>query len=462
MEKNLRLIPKMDDFLEDPDIFCFKSELSGKTVVRVLREEIENLRGLIKSGGFLGDKSAAFEYVKRNAVLLLEKKKTDRLKRVINATGIIIHTNLGRAPLSGEIMKKVSEAVTGYNNLEYSFTDGKRRGRMFYLEELLRDITSAEAALVVNNNAAAIFLVLNTLCKNKEVIISRGEIVEIGDSFRISEIIKESGCIIKEAGTTNKTRPGDYENLITEYTSAFLKVHQSNFKIIGFTGEASSLELVELKSKYPGNDMVVIEDMGSGILSDLSAYGLKKERTAEDALNDGVDIVTFSGDKILGGPQAGIIIGKKKYVDLMKKNQMYRCLRIDKMCLAALEAALCLYRGGDALKIPVIRSIAEAKALIYEKANKLNAMLNGVGVDCRVGPHTALLGGGALPGETIDSFAVFVAIKGKSAREIDIYLRHQTIPIISTIQNEEIILDMRTVDEGDFEYLRNTLAELCK
>ena len=457
----MRLIPKMDVFLKDPDILLFRNELSGKTVLRVLREEIGNLRNLIKNRELiLEDKADAFEYVKRNTLLRLEKKKTDRLKRVINATGIIIHTNLGRAPLSDETMKKVREAVTGYNNLEYSFTDGSRRGRMFYLEELLKDITGSEAALAVNNNAAAIFLVLNTLCRNKEIIISRGEIVEIGDSFRISEIINESGCIIKEAGTTNKTRISDYESLINENTSALLKVHQSNFKIIGFTGEASAKELVELSGKYPENNIAVIEDMGSGILMDLSKYGFQSGRTVEEALSDGADIVTFSGDKMLGGPQAGIIAGKKKYIDLMKRNQMYRCLRVDKMCLAALEATLWQYLSDDFLSIPVIKCLLETKTNICERANRLNAMLEAAGVNSYVGPHTAMTGGGALPSETIDSFAVFITIKGKSAPEIDNFLRNQPVPIISTIQNDEIIWDMRTVNEEDFEYLRNTLAGL--
>ena len=235
----------------------------------------------------------------------------------------------------------------------------------------------------------------------------------------------------------------------------------SNFKIIGFTCDVSALKLVGL-SKNVENNIAVIEDMGSGILKGLSKYGFISERTVEEALNEGVDIVTFSGDKMLGGPQAGIIAGKKKYVDLMKKNQMYRCLRIDKMCLAALEATLLQYHNNSFLSIPVIKSILETKENIYDKANRLNTMLEGAGINSSVKPHPAMTGGGALPAETIESYAVFITLKDKSAQDIDNYLRNQTIPIISTIQNEQVILNMRTVNEEDFEYITNILTALCK
>ena len=460
----LRLIPKMDDLLQDPDILRLKRELSGKVVLAVLREEAENLRVLINKGEFIkADKAAAFEHVKRGAIQRLNKKKDDRLKRVINATGIVIHTNLGRAPLSAAVMEQVGEIASSYSNLEYNHNEGTRRNRMFYLEELIRDITGAEAAIAVNNNAAAIFLALRTLCKDKEVVLSRGEIVEIGDSFRISEIIRESGCILREAGTTNKTNSGDYESLINENTSAFLKVHRSNFKIIGFTGEVSSQELAELSGRYARGmaPIIVIEDMGSGILMDLSRYGFRNARTVEQALSEGVDVVTFSGDKILGGPQAGIIAGKKRYLDLMRKNQMYRCLRIDKLCLTALEAVLRQYRAGDFMDIPVIKSLLEPKEEIFDKANQLKAMLEGIPqINAYVGPHESMTGGGALPGETVVSYAVFITVKGKSANELDHHFRNQPIPVIATVQNEQVALDMRMVEREDFNYIRDILADL--
>ena len=456
MENPLRFIPKMDDFLEDGDILRYKKQLSGNVALKILREETEDFRRRVKSGEInVSGKEAAFELVKRSAAARLEAKSSDRLRRVINATGIIIHTNLGRAPLSAAAAERVREVVSGYNNLEYSVSAGERRGRMFYAEDLIKDITGAEAALVVNNNAAAVFLALNTLCKGRGVIVSRGEMVEIGDSFRISEIIKESGCIVREAGTTNKTRLSDYESLMDENTAALLKVHRSNFKIVGFTGEVSSLELAGLR----GENALVIEDMGSGVLIDLPEHGLSRERTVMDALADGVDVVTFSGDKALGGPQAGIIAGKKKYVDLMRKNQMYRCLRIDKMCLAALEVTLRQYLSGDFMEIPALKSLLEPKEPVREKAGRLNALLAGVpGINSYAGPHDSVPGGGAMPGETIESFAVFVSAKGKTAAEIDGYLRALPVPVITTIRNGEVILDVRTVDEGDFGYVRDALA----
>ena len=460
MENNLRYIPKMDDFLEDHDINSFNSQLSGKVILKVLREEIENLRASIKAGEVsVNDKASAFEYVKRRSVTAIEKKLSNRLKRVINATGVIIHTNLGRAPLHKDTAFKTAETVSGYNNLEYNVSEGKRGSRMSYVEELLKDITGVEAAIVVNNNAAAIYLALNTLCKGKEVIVSRGELVEIGDSFRISEIIEESGCIIKEVGTTNKTKISDYEKHINADTSALLKVHRSNFKIVGFTGEVSPAELTKRESYFM--DIPVIEDMGSGVLTDLSKYGFIAERTVQDAVNDGVDVVTFSGDKMLGGPQAGIIVGKKEYIDRMKKNQMYRCFRIDKMCLAALENTLWQYLSDDFLDIPVLKAILEPKEVIEAKAIKLNAMLSGISnITTRIDTHFAMIGGGALPGESIESYGIYITTAAISAAELDACLRSQTIPIISTIQNDEIILDLRTVDEGDFEYIAGVLRRL--
>jgi len=452
----------MDDFLEDVEIMRFKAQLSSKVTANILRVEIENLRALIKNGEVaVADKASAFEHVKARAVNRIENKISDRLKRVINATGIIIHTNLGRAPLYDKTAVKTSEIVAGYNNLEYSVVDGKRRNRMVYVEDLLKDITGAEAAVVVNNNAAAIYLALNSLCKDKEVIVSRGELVEIGDSFRISEIIEESGCIVREVGTTNKTKSSDYEKSINSNTAALLKVHRSNFKIIGFTGEVTPPELVEIKSQACSGSLAVIEDMGSGVLADFSKYGFKSERTVQDAVNDGIDVITFSGDKLLGGPQAGIIVGKKEYIDRMKKNQMYRCLRVDKICLIALENTLWQYLSDDFLNIPVINAILESKIQIEIKAHMLNKMLEGISdIKTHVAPHNAMIGGGALPGEVLDSYAVFVAHQNKSAAELEIYLRNQEIPIISTIQNDEIILDMRTVNEGDFDYIKKVFTQL--
>ena len=456
----LRFLPKMDDLLKEKNIINARTEFSHTLLTVILREELDSLRNLIKNNEILfSDKSEALDYIKNSTLARLHTKKEHRLKPVINATGIIIHTNLGRVPLSKEAVIKILEVSQSYSNLEYNITTGKRGSRLDYIEEILKDLTGTEAAMVVNNNAAAVFLALNTLCKSKEVIVSRGEIVEIGGSFRVSEIIKESGCILKECGTTNKTKISDYEQSVSENTAAFLKVHRSNFKIVGFTHEVYPTELVSLCEKYP--EVITILDMGSGILVDLAKYGLKGEQTVQEAVKDNIDVITFSGDKVLGGPQAGIIVGKKKYIDLMKKNQIYRALRIDKLCLAALEATLWQYVREDYENIPVLNGLLANKDDILKKAKTLHGMLHDiVGLSSCVGEHKAMSGGGALPGEEIDSYAIFINVDGKTAAKVELLLREQIIPIIVTVQNDQIVMDMRTVNECDFGYIEGVFRNV--
>lgn len=459
MQNILRHIPKMDDLLADEGVSRFVGVLSSKTVLEILREEIENLRAAVKNGGFSGERAQMLEYIKKNALPRLEAKASDRPKRVINATGVIIHTNLGRAPIAEKAAEKINEVLTGYTNLEYDVNTGERRTRTFFAEELVKELTGAEAALVVNNNAAALYIALASLCTGKEVVVSRGELVEIGDSFRILDIMEKSGCIVKEAGATNKTKISDYESLIGGNTAMLVKVHRSNFKITGFTGEAAAAELAELAGKH---GLITLEDMGSGILPNLSKFGVN-ERTVTDALNDGVDIVTFSGDKMLGGPQAGIVAGKKEYVERMKRNPMYRCLRPDKMCLAVIEATLRTYLTDAYLDLPIMKMLLETPEKILLKAERLKTLIGEVeGLSLRVGQHGAALGGGAMPGETVESSAVYIKAESKPAAEVENLLRKQAVPVVATVKDGEIALDVRTIDESDFEYIAGILREVAK
>ncbi len=377
----------------------------------------------------------------------LEKQVSKKVKRVINGTGVIVHTNLGRAVLSEYVAQNVYDITTGYNNLEFNLETGKRGSRMDYLEKLLVDLTGCESALVVNNNASSVYLILNTLGYDKEIVVSRGEMVEIGGSFRVSEIVEKSGGYVKEVGTTNKTKLKDYEKGTNEETGIYLKVHRSNFKIIGFTEEVESKQLVELAKE---TDVVVVEDMGSGVLVDMEKYGLQKERTVQEAIKENVDIVCFSGDKLLGGGQAGIILGKKKYIDKMKENQMLRCLRVDKMSLIALEGTLKQYFSDDKIKkLPIfesaLKTIDELKAL----GNNIKEEINNNDIMIEIKEHLAMFGGGSLPEESIKSIGLYITSKTKTANDIEKKLRNGEVPIISVIKNNEVIINLSTIFKKD-------------
>ena len=324
---------------------------------------------------------------------IVEKEDKNSLRRVINATGTILHTNLGRSLLSEKIKENIESVAFNYSNLEFDIDNKKRGSRYVHLIDIIKKLTGAEDVLVVNNNAAAVLLTLNTLVKDQEIIVSRGELVEIGGAFRIPEIIKLSGGVPVEVGTTNKTHLKDYENAITEETGALLKVHTSNYKILGFTESVSNEEISYLARE---NELVSINDLGSGQFVDFSKFGLPYEPTVKEILDSGIDIVTFSGDKLLGGPQAGIIVGKKKYIEKMKKNQLTRALRVDKMTLASLEATLKLYLDEkDALEhIPTLHMISLSKERLFGKADVLKTKLSSLDFDIRIEEDKAEVGGG--------------------------------------------------------------------
>ena len=392
---------------------------------------------------------------------IVEKEDKNSLRRVINATGTILHTNLGRSLLSEKIKENIESVAFNYSNLEFDIDNKKRGSRYVHLIDIIKKLTGAEDVLVVNNNAAAVLLTLNTLVKGQEIIVSRGELVEIGGAFRIPEIIKLSGGVPVEVGTTNKTHLKDYENAITEETGALLKVHTSNYKILGFTESVSNEEISYLARE---NELVSINDLGSGQFVDFSKFGLPYEPTVKEILDSGIDIVTFSGDKLLGGPQAGIIVGKKKYIEKMKKNQLTRALRVDKMTLASLEATLKLYLDEkEALEhIPTLHMISLSKERLFGKADVLKTKLSSLDFDIRIEEDKAEVGGGSYPASYLESVAVKLTHRKLHATEIERRLLEVEIPIITRIKDNSIILDMRTLRTREFDIVKQALIEVSK
>lgn len=392
---------------------------------------------------------------------IVEKEDKNSLRRVINATGTILHTNLGRSLLSEKIKENIESVAFNYSNLEFDIDNKKRGSRYVHLIDIIKKLTGAEDVLVVNNNAAAVLLTLNTLVKDQEIIVSRGELVEIGGAFRIPEIIKLSGGVPVEVGTTNKTHLKDYENAITEETGALLKVHTSNYKILGFTESVSNEEISYLARE---NELVSINDLGSGQFVDFSKFSLPYEPTVKEILDSGIDIVTFSGDKLLGGPQAGIIVGKKKYIEKMKKNQLTRALRVDKMTLASLEATLKLYLDEkDALEhIPTLHMISLSKERLFGKADVLKTKLSSLDFDIRIEEDKAEVGGGSYPASYLESVAVKLTHRKLHATEIERRLLEVEIPIITRIKDNSIILDMRTLRTREFDIVKAALEEVTK
>ena len=392
---------------------------------------------------------------------IVKSEDKNSLRRVINATGTILHTNLGRSLLSQKIKENIESVAFNYSNLEFDIDNKKRGSRYVHLIDIIKKLTGAEDVLVVNNNAAAVLLTLNTLVKDKEIVVSRGELVEIGGAFRIPEIIKLSGGTPVEVGTTNKTHLKDYENAITDNTGALLKVHTSNYKIVGFTKEVSNEEISYLARE---NELVSINDLGSGQFVDFSRFGLPYEPTVKEVLDSGIDIVTFSGDKLLGGPQAGIIVGKKEYIEQMKKNQLTRALRVDKMTLAALEATLKLYLDEkEALEhIPTLHMISLSKERLFAKAEVLKTRLSDLDFKITIAEDKAEVGGGSYPASYLDSVVVKLEHPRLSATDIERRLLEVEIPIITRIKDNELIFDMRTLRTREFDLVKQVLIEVAK
>ena len=447
----LRKLPKVDILLNDETIQAQVAECGRGMVVECIREELERVRVLALSGKEKEAEEALAEFVS----LVKERVSEETaypLRKVINATGIILHTNLGRAPLGKIHLDAVSQAMCSYSNLEYDLETGKRGKRWIHYADLISKIAGTEAAIAVNNNAASLTLIFSALAKGKEVIVSRGEAIEIGGKFRIPEVIEQSGAILHEVGTTNKTRISDYENAINENTGALLKVHTSNYKVVGFTEEATLEQLVELGKKY---NLPVIMDLGSGVLINLEKYGLAHEPTVQEQVKKGADLVCFSGDKLLGGPQAGIIVGKKSFVEKLEHHPLMRAIRLDKCAIAALSATFREYMDEErAVKnIPVLHMIARPLEELKAQAEKLAVGLKGCEkwAEIQVEESQSMVGGGSLPGETLASCAVTIQPKDMSCEELMEKMRHFEVPVIAHIKENKVWLDMRTVMPEDVE-----------
>ena len=459
-EKNrlLRKFPKVDECM---GILLENQEISAppRIIKTVIQEEILREREAILNGHIKGEDRSLEEWIDI-FTKAISKKMQPNFRRVINGTGVVIHTNLGRSILSNTTTNTLAQAGAYYSNLEFDLETGKRGSRYSLIEDLVCYLTGAEAALVVNNNAAAVLIALDTLTKNKEAIVSRGQLVEIGGSFRIPDVMAKSGARLVEVGATNRTHLYDYERAITEDTALLLRVHTSNFRIIGFTSQVSAEDMVALAKKH---GLMTMEDLGSGSLVDFSQFGFPKEPTVQEIVQAGVDVVTFSGDKLLGGPQAGIIVGKKEIVEMIKKNPLNRALRIDKFTLSSLESVLREYLDFEkALRtIPTLRMLTMSAGELKKRALRLARILKkNLGEKCRsfVLPTVSRVGGGALPEFNIESWAVVLSPTAMSLNIFEKSLRHLPIPIIGRIEDNCFLLDVRTLQENDINELGALLS----
>lgn len=456
----LRELPKVDDILGDHRIKGLTGDVPYHIVISSIRSVLDGIRQAILSEADFPRESLDFEKIIETIEKDIEKRNTSSLRKVINATGVALHTNLGRARLSDRACDAVIEVSKNYSNLEYNIESGNRGSRHDHVEHLIIEITGAEAAMVVNNNAAATMLCLSALGKDKEIIVSRGELVEIGGSFRVPDIMEESGAKLIEVGTTNKTKLKDYEDHITEDTAALMKVHTSNYKIIGFTEEATLPELVGLGQK---KDLPVIYDMGSGLLLDLAKYGID-EPTVTKSIEAGIDVILFSGDKLLGGPQGGILAGKKAYIDKMKKHPLARVVRVDKMTLAAMEATFRAYLDPEKAlsEIPSLRMITQGEDVIYERACKFakGILEKTTGVTVSVEKTEGQIGGGTTPATTLSGYSVSVESDGLTAARMEERLREGICPVIARISQDKLYIDFRTVSEGEETLIAEKLLSI--
>ena len=447
----LRALPKVDVLCQRQELTALRQEYGDKALTDSVRQVLSALRQEILAGSVQALPSSE-ELLRRIRGHVLENDQPS-LRRVINGTGIILHTNLGRACLSEKAARAAADAARSYSNLEYDISAGQRGSRYVHIEAQICRLTGAESALVVNNNAAAVLLILSALTQGGQVVVSRGELVEIGGSFRVPDIMEACGARLKEVGATNKTHLSDYEKAINPETKALMKVHTSNYRIIGFTETPALSALVELGHRY---HLPVIEDLGSGCLVNLQKFGISDEPCVQDSLKAGVDVVSFSGDKLLGGPQAGIILGKKQYIDILKKHPLTRAMRVDKMTLAALEATLRSYESGSITEIPVMGMLSASPEELKAKAQTLAAMLAASEVDAAVVPVDGRVGGGSVPNHSLPSYAV--ALTG-DVNALEEKLRLGMHPVIGRIHNGAYLLDVRTLFESDFPVIAAAVRE---
>lgn len=467
MKHLLRNIPPVHELQKDERFqqLMDRYGIDAIHITSMLKIVLEQIRSEIIHNEWNGPEpgsSAFLDLIFERFTTNISKEYSYTIKRVINATGTILHTNLGRARLSENAARHMLETALHYSNLEYKLEEGERGSRHSHVEALVKKLTGAEAAMVVNNNAAAVYFILKALAKNEEVIVSRGQLVEIGGSFRISSIMEESGAKLVEVGTTNKTHLFDYEQAITENTAMILKVHTSNFKVIGFTKSVETEELADLAKR---KEVIFYEDLGSGALYDYRSHGIGEEPVVNDVIEMGADIVSFSGDKLLGGPQAGIIAGKRELIEQLKKHQLARVLRVDKMTLAALEGTLLEYlKGEDGIEnIPVVRDLLITKEELIERTEAFIQKLQSITeqFSCSIQESIGQVGGGTMPDVELPSVVAAISHRKWSTEEIAYKLRTECNPsVVVRIHKEEVLIDLRTVSIEEERIILDYLVSL--
>jgi L-seryl-tRNA(Ser) seleniumtransferase len=446
---DFRVIPSIEILRQRVGVRELETRYGNDATVIALRHGADALRGRIAAGEQVDQPADAIE---TNARDVLERQARGSLRPVINASGVIIHTNLGRAPLSESAIERIAAIARGYSNLEYDLDTGERGSRTVHAEQLLTAITGAEAAIVVNNNAAATMLILTGLASGREVLISRGELVEIGGGFRVPDVMRQSGATLREVGTTNRTRVNDYIAAVSPATAMFLRVHPSNFRIEGFTERPA---LTALVSAARSANVPLVEDIGSGNLT-----ALQEEPSVQDSISAGVDVVCFSGDKLLGGPQAGIIVGRKVFVDRLRTHPLMRALRADKIAFAALEATLAEYAAGrERQSVPVQQMLHAQPEQIEARCERIAAQLAGRGWQIAMISGSSAVGGGSAPGMQLPTALLSIARPDRSADQLERWLRSLDPPVIARIEHDRVVLDLRTVLPSQDDLLVSLLAQ---
>ena len=446
----LRQIPPVDELLGREALRALEKRVGRRLLVDATRKVLQSLRSRIAAGQLV---SVSEELLEKEILALAESAGEFSLRPVINATGVILHTNLGRAPLAREAIEHLARIATRFSNLEYDLERGERGKRDTHTDHLFTQMLGAERTLVVNNNAAAVFLALNTLAEGGEVIVSRGELIEIGGSFRIPDICRKSGAVLREVGTTNRTRLADYAAAVNDRTRLLMRVHPSNFRVVGFTERPGLAELVELGRKH---QLPVLEDLGSGCLLDFRPLGVRDEPPAGESLKAGADVVTFSGDKMLGGPQVGILTGKREPLERIRRNPLFRALRVDKLTIAVLEATVSLYLRDELDAIPALRMIRLTADEIAPRAARLAEKITArPEFSAAVEDGESVIGGGSTPGQSLTTKLVVVSHARHSAQDLEAFLRRNSPPVIARIERDRLRLDLRTVfEDHDEEIIR--------